>query len=94
MQLAFGLTIALTVRWAGQRAVERQRTTIYACTSQVASPDCALPPCLPPGQVLLEGNAMVLCSLIHASILKSGRQYLSSQEEAEFMARARQFALK
>ncbi|PRW59460.1 Calcium release-activated calcium channel isoform A [Chlorella sorokiniana] len=54
VQLAFGLTIALTV--------------------------------------LLEGNAMVLCSLIHASILKSGRQYVSSQEEAEFMARARQFA--
>lgn len=47
-----------------------------------------------PIQVLLEGNAMVLCSLIHASILKSGRQYVSSQEEAEFMARARQFAAK
>ncbi|KAI7840230.1 hypothetical protein COHA_006012 [Chlorella ohadii] len=54
VQLAFGLTIALTV--------------------------------------LLEGNAMVLCSLIHASILKSGRQYVSSQEEADFMARARHFA--
>lgn len=47
-----------------------------------------------PIQVLLEGNAMVLCSLIHASILKSGRQYVSSQEEADFMARARQFAAK
>lgn len=42
--------------------------------------------------VLLEGNAMVICSLIHASILKIGRSYVSSQEEADFMARARQFA--
>lgn len=42
--------------------------------------------------VALEANSMVLCSLIHASILKIGRSYVSSQEEAEFMARARQWA--
>lgn len=45
-------------------------------------------------QVLLEGNAMVICALIHASILKIGRSYVSSQEEAEFIARARAFAAK
>ncbi|KAI3435756.1 hypothetical protein D9Q98_001814 [Chlorella vulgaris] len=42
--------------------------------------------------VLLEANAMVICSLIHASILRTGRSYVSSQEEADFMARARHFA--
>ena len=45
----------------------------------------------PAMQVLLEANAMVICSLIHASILKIGRSYVSSTEEADFMARARQF---
>lgn len=44
--------------------------------------------------VLLEANAMVICTLIHASILKTGRSYISSQEEADFMARARQFAAR
>jgi hypothetical protein len=44
--------------------------------------------------VLLEANAMVICTLIHASILKTGRSYVSSQEEADFMARARQFAAR
>jgi calcium release-activated calcium channel protein 1 len=44
--------------------------------------------------VLLEANAMVICSLIHASILRIGRSYVSPSEEAEFMARARQFAAK
>ena len=56
VQLAFGLTIALTVA--------------------------------------LEANAMVMCSLIHASILKAGRAYVSLQEEADFMTRARDFALR
>ncbi|KAL4429616.1 hypothetical protein ABPG77_008665 [Micractinium sp. CCAP 211/92] len=42
--------------------------------------------------VALEANAMMLCSLIHASILKIGRTYVSSQEEADFMARARHWA--
>lgn len=37
---------------------------------------------------------MMLCSLIHASILKIGRTYVSSQEEADFMARARHWAAK
>lgn len=50
---------------------------------------------LPPArQVALEANAMMLCSLIHASILKIGRTYVSSQEEADFMARARHWAAK
>lgn len=35
---------------------------------------------------------MVLCELMHASILKIGRSYVSSQEEADFMAHARAFA--
>jgi hypothetical protein len=51
-------------------------------------------PRLAPAQVLLEANAMVICSLIHASILKIGRSYVSSTEEADFMARARQFAAR
>ncbi|KAL4458369.1 hypothetical protein ABPG75_013234 [Micractinium tetrahymenae] len=42
--------------------------------------------------VALEANSMVLCSLIHGSILKIGRSYVSSQEEADFMARARHWA--
>ncbi|PSC68395.1 Calcium release-activated calcium channel [Micractinium conductrix] len=41
--------------------------------------------------VALESCSMVLCSLIHASILRIGRGYVSSQEEADFMARARQW---
>ena len=45
-------------------------------------------------QVTLEANAMVICSLIHASVLKTGRSYVSVQEEADFMARARLFVAK
>ena len=45
-------------------------------------------------QVLLEANAMVICSLIHASILRIGRSYVSSVEEADFMARARAFGAR
>lgn len=37
---------------------------------------------------------MVICSLIHASILHIGRSYVSSPEEADFMARARAFAAR
>ena len=51
-------------------------------------------PRLAPAQVLLEANAKEICSLIHASILKIGRSYVSSTEEADFMARARQFAAR
>lgn len=41
-----------------------------------------------PVQVALEMGAMVLCSVMLASILRSGKSYLSEAEEAEFMAKA------
>ena len=43
-------------------------------------------------QVALNVNAMMMCALIHASILKSGPEYVSDAEEADFMSRCRQFA--
>ena len=44
--------------------------------------------------VAVEALAMVMCSLIHASILKTGRAYVSAEEEADFMARANEFAAR
>lgn len=107
VQLAFGLTIALTVSREGWRWKCGANSSLHNCRRTAkwigcmpvhASVCSRLLGCFDshgaplPVQVLLEGNAMVLCSLIHASILKSGRQYVSSQEEADFMARARHFA--
>ena len=37
---------------------------------------------------------MVMCGLIHASILKMGRAYVTEEEEAEFIHRCRDFALR
>ncbi len=45
-------------------------------------------------QVGLECNAMMACSLIHSSILKTGRAYVSTEDEADFIMRARTFALR
>lgn len=44
--------------------------------------------------VALNVNAMMMCALIHASILKSGPEYVSDAEEADFMSRCRQFAIR
>ncbi|GMH34123.1 hypothetical protein BSKO_01957 [Bryopsis sp. KO-2023] len=37
-------------------------------------------------------NSMVTCSLMHASILKTGRRYVSEEDEAEFIFHSRQYA--
>eukprot|EP00210_Caulerpa_lentillifera_P002186 g2100.t1 len=37
-------------------------------------------------------NSMVTCSFMHASILKTGRKYVSEADEANFMFRCRHFA--
>ena len=50
--------------------------------------------CEPLLQVALNVNAMMMCALIHASILKSGPEYVSDAEEADFMSRCRQFAIR
>jgi hypothetical protein len=42
--------------------------------------------------VALELNAVVVCALMLSSILKAGKQYVSAEEEAEFMSRALAFA--
>jgi hypothetical protein len=43
--------------------------------------------------VCLNVNAMMMCGLIHASILKSGRAYVTEEEEADYIFRCREFAL-
>ena len=45
-------------------------------------------------QVALCLNSMMICGLIHASIMKTGHDYVSEEQEAEFMAACRDFALK
>lgn len=37
---------------------------------------------------------MTACGLIHASILKMGRSYVTEEEEAEFIHHCRDFALR
>ena len=37
-------------------------------------------------------NAMVTTSLMHASILKTGKNFVSEEDEADFIFRCRQFA--
>ena len=37
---------------------------------------------------------MTMCGLIHASILKMGRTYVTEEEEAEFIHHCRTFALR
>lgn len=46
------------------------------------------------GQVALSFSSMTMCGLIHASILKMGRSYVTEEEEAEFMHHCRDFALR
>lgn len=45
-------------------------------------------------QVALSFSSMVMCGLIHASILKMGRAFVTEEEEAEFIHRCREFALR
>ncbi|KAK9840263.1 hypothetical protein WJX74_006466 [Apatococcus lobatus] len=44
--------------------------------------------------VALSLNSMMICGLIHASIMKTGHDYVSEEQEAEFMASCRDFALR
>ncbi|KAK9864777.1 hypothetical protein WJX84_005167 [Apatococcus fuscideae] len=44
--------------------------------------------------VALSLNSMMICGLIHASIMKVGHDYVSEEQEAEFMASCREFALR
>ena len=45
-------------------------------------------------QVGLNAQAMVTSSLMHASILRSGKQYVDEEAEAEFMHQCVQFAAR
>ena len=45
-------------------------------------------------QVALSFSSMTMCGLIHASILKMGRSYVTEEEEAEFIHHCRAFALR
>ena len=45
-------------------------------------------------QVALSFSSMTMCGLIHASILKMGRSYVTEEEEAEFIHHCRDFALR
>ncbi len=45
-------------------------------------------------QVALSFSSMTMCGLIHASILKMGRSYVTEEEEAEFIHHCRNFALR
>ncbi len=45
-------------------------------------------------QVALSFSSMTMCGLIHASILKMGRTYVTEEEEAEFIHHCRDFALR
>ena len=42
----------------------------------------------------LSFSSMTMCGLIHASILKMGRSYVTEEEEAEFIHHCRAFALR
>ncbi|CAL8469231.1 g8772 [Coccomyxa elongata] len=44
--------------------------------------------------VALSFSSMTACGLIHASILKMGRSYVTEEEEAEFIHHCRDFALR
>ncbi|EIE21155.1 hypothetical protein COCSUDRAFT_17677, partial [Coccomyxa subellipsoidea C-169] len=44
--------------------------------------------------VALSFSSMTACGLIHASILKMGRSYVTEEEEAEFIHQCRDFALR
>ncbi|CAL5229850.1 g13259 [Coccomyxa viridis] len=44
--------------------------------------------------VALSFSSMTMCGLIHASILKMGRSYVTEEEEAEFIHHCRDFALR
>ena len=39
-------------------------------------------------------NCMSVCGLVHAAIMKTGKLYVAEAEEAEFLRRARHFALQ
>lgn len=45
-------------------------------------------------QIGLETISVVMCTLMFASIIKTGQHYISEDEEAEFLDKARNFALK
>lgn len=45
-------------------------------------------------QVGLSINAMSLCGLVHAAVLKTAKLYVDESEEAEYMRRCRDFALQ
>lgn len=42
-------------------------------------------------QVGLETLCVIICSLMLVSVFKTGKRYVSDEEEAEFMARCREF---
>jgi hypothetical protein len=42
-------------------------------------------------QVGLETLCVIICSLMLVSVFKTGKRYVSDEEEAEFMARCRDF---
>jgi hypothetical protein len=44
-------------------------------------------------QVGLETTCVVICTLMLASIFKTGQNYMSEEEEAEFMDKCRNYAL-
>lgn len=50
-----------------------------------------LPRCPLPWQVGLETLCVIICSLMLVSVFKTGKRYVSDEEEAEFMARCRDF---
>ena len=50
------------------------------------------PPCA--AQVALSINCMSVCGLVHAAVMKTGKLYVAEAEEAEFLGRARRFALQ
>ena len=50
------------------------------------------PPCA--AQVAVSINCMSVCGLVHAAIMKTGKLYVAEAEEAEFLGRARRFALQ
>lgn len=60
------------------------------CRMHAAPSRCRAAPSLP-CQVGLETLCVIICSLMLVSVFKTGKRYVLDEEEAEFMARCRDF---
>lgn len=66
-------------------------STAQAASSGGLSPRCLHPHTHSALQVGLNAQAMVTCSLMHASILRSGKEYVDTEAEAEYILRCQRF---